>query len=115
MVIGVLLPINQEDSTGSCRFMVTHPRIRGCYPLSEERSNGLPWDRQRPTTPHRGKPLLEDTFIPIFSSSPGGLTYLTDGASLSVLFSPKSSILGSSYVPDGYQVEDRQMLERFPS
>ncbi|MFX0095759.1 MAG: hypothetical protein ACFFBD_28735, partial [Candidatus Hodarchaeota archaeon] len=93
--------------------MVTHPRICRCYPLSEESSKGLPRDRQRPTTPHRGKPLLGETFIQILSSSPGGLTYLTDGASLAVLFSPKSSILGSSYAPDGYQVEDRQMLERF--
>ncbi|MFX0064338.1 MAG: hypothetical protein ACFFC7_19365 [Candidatus Hermodarchaeota archaeon] len=111
--IDILLSINQEDSTGSCQFMVAHHQIRRWYPLPEGSSNDLPRDRQRPITPHRGKPLFGDTFVPLFSSGPGGLTYLTDWAGLSVQFSPKYSILRSSYAPDSYQVENRQVFGEF--
>ncbi|MFX0066414.1 MAG: hypothetical protein ACFFC7_30005 [Candidatus Hermodarchaeota archaeon] len=90
--------------------MVTHHQIRRCYPLLKRSPNGLPRDRQRPTTPHRGKPLFGDTFIPLFTFSPGELTYLTDWTGLSVLFGLKHSILRSSYAPDHYQVEDRHVL-----
>ncbi|MFX0060875.1 MAG: hypothetical protein ACFFC7_01670 [Candidatus Hermodarchaeota archaeon] len=93
--------------------MVAHHRIRRCYPLPEGSPNGLPRDRQNPTTPHRGQSLFRDTFILLFSSNPGGLTFLTDWAGLSVPFSSKHSILRSSYAPDGYQVEDRQVSGAF--
>ncbi|MFX1250057.1 MAG: hypothetical protein ACFFCZ_00395 [Promethearchaeota archaeon] len=101
------------DSTGTCQFMVDHHQIRRCYPLSKGSSNNLPRDRQRLTTPPRGQPLFGNTFVPLFSSGPGGLTYLTDWTGLSVPFSPKHSILRSSYAPDSYQIKDRQVFGMF--
>ncbi|MFX0064062.1 MAG: hypothetical protein ACFFC7_17970 [Candidatus Hermodarchaeota archaeon] len=93
--------------------MVAHQRTCRWYPLPKGSPNGLPRDRQRPTTPCRGQPLLGDTFVPFFSSGPGGLTFLLDWASLVVPFSPKQFILSSSYAPDSSQVEDRQLLGEF--
>ncbi|MFX0064912.1 MAG: hypothetical protein ACFFC7_22275 [Candidatus Hermodarchaeota archaeon] len=57
--------------------------------------------------------LLGDTFVPIFSFSPGGLTFLIALTCLSVPFSPKQFILSSSYAPDSSQVEDRKVVGEF--
>ncbi|MFX1252320.1 MAG: hypothetical protein ACFFCZ_12005 [Promethearchaeota archaeon] len=93
--------------------MVAHQRTCRWYPLPKGSSNGLPRDRQRPTTPRRGHPLLGDTFVPLFSFGPGGLTFLLDWTCLAVPFSPQKFILSSSYAPDYSQVEDRQVVREF--
>ncbi|MFX1251955.1 MAG: hypothetical protein ACFFCZ_10125 [Promethearchaeota archaeon] len=93
--------------------MVTHQKTCGCYPLPKGSLNGLPRDRQRSTTPRRGKPLPGDTFVPLFSFDPDGLTFLLAWTCLAVLFSPKQFILSSSYAPDSSQVEDKKVVEEF--